>query len=158
MLHTQKLYRPAALLLATLVAGLSFTCLQRAVATVAVPNAGVLVYNLAAGANSPTIAVGNDRPVFVVANSTTPGNRGTGFVSIEKDPGSFLEWAGLNSVTQSGAPTITGGFSGAGATIVQIDYSTPGSGVTLQVSSANDSIVVHNGTGGTQIGSVLLVY
>ena len=155
MLHTQKLYRPAALLLATLVAGLSFTCLQRAVATVAVPNAGVLVYNLAAGANSPTIAVGNDRPVFVVANSTTPGYRGTGFVSVEKSPGSFLLWTGLNSLTGASQPTIAGGIGGAGSTMVQVDFSGT---VTLQVSSSNDSIVVHNGSGGTATGSVLLVY
>jgi len=115
----------------------------------------VFFYHLAAGASSAPITVSGDLPVFVIGTNTTPGDRGTGFISLENGLGQFLEWSGVNSTTTSGGPpTLTGGFNGAvGTKMLAIDFNGL---VTLQVAGAN-SFVVHNASGIEQEGLVWLL-
>jgi hypothetical protein len=144
---------------ALVVGTLTLACMQRAVATVSAPGAVLYSFSLADGGNSSKITVAADRPVFVIANSTTPGDRGTAHMSLEHASGAFLEWSGLNSPNEDGPPTITGNFSGAaGTNMLQCDYWGPstGLGLFLQISTA-DSFVVHNHTGAQATGYVLVL-
>jgi hypothetical protein len=113
----------------------------------------VINYNLAAGASSAPITVTADAPVFIVANNTTLGDRGTGFISVEHVASGFLEWSGVNSTT-GGAPTTTGGDSSTpGTTMVSFDFSHQ---VILQVADA-DHFVIHNASGSTQTGTIWIL-
>jgi hypothetical protein len=81
-----------------------------------------------------------DTPVFVVANNTTAGDEGTGFISVLHVTGSpVLDWSGV------GWPgTPAGGLSSRpGTTMLTIDNLHV---VTLQVADA-DHFVVHNALG-----------
>lgn len=119
------------------------------------PSGTVISYNLAAGADSAPIAVAADKPIFIVANNTTSGDRGTGFISLEHPAGAFLEWSGLNSTSAAAAtPTATGGFSStAGTVMLTFDF---GGNVTLRVADANH-FVIHNGATSAQTGSVWIL-
>ena len=80
-------------------------------------------FNLMAGASSAPITVAADTPVFIVANTTTVGYRGTAYMSVEHATGSFLEWTGVNACRRR-VPTLAGGFtSTAGTNMITIDYS-----------------------------------
>jgi hypothetical protein len=121
----------------------------------------VIPFSLAPGASSAPIAVAADTPVFVVANSTTNGNRGTGFISLEQFTGStppirILDWTGVDSpTTQSGAPMTTSGFSIIpGTVMLAFDFSHM---VTLQVGADGDHFVVQNATAETQTGVVWML-
>jgi hypothetical protein len=110
-------------------------------------------YELAPGASSAfPIPVDPDDPVFVIGTNTTPGNRGTGFISLENGAGNFLEWSGVNSTTSSGGPpTLTSGFTGTvGTKMLAIDFD---GAVTLQVAGP-DHFVVHNASAIKQTGVV----
>jgi hypothetical protein len=117
----------------------------------------VIPYNLAPGASSDPITVAADTPVFIIANNTTPGEGGTGSISVQHRAGYFLEWSGVNSIVAPSTatpPTLTGGYGpglgGApvGTKMLAIDYSGT---VTLQLADA-DHFVIHNGSGLTQTG------
>ena len=108
------------------------------------PSGVAIAFNLAAGGSSAPISVAADTPVFVVANTTTVGYRGTGYMSVEHAAGSFLEWTGTNA-SQGERTTLAGGFtSTAGTNMITIDYS---GNVSIQVADA-DHFVVHNASGG----------
>jgi hypothetical protein len=117
----------------------------------------VIPFSLAAGASSAPIAVAVDTPVFVIANSTTNGDRGTGFISLEHAStsltGPFLAWTGVDAPeTMSGAPMTTSGFSGASGTVMlAFDFE---HNVTLQVGPDSDHFVVHNATALAQTGVI----
>jgi hypothetical protein len=121
----------------------------------------VIAYNLAAGASSAPISVATDTPIFIVANNTTNGDRGTAHMSLEatttSPTGPFLDWSGVNSTGPTGTntpPTLSGGFSGtAGTDMLAIDYEQK---VTLQVADGNH-FAVHNATGSTQTGFVWIL-
>jgi hypothetical protein len=116
----------------------------------------VISYNLAPGASSAPIAVATDTPIFIIANNTTNGDRGTANMSLEATTtatvGPFLEWSGVNATTgPSTPPTLTGGFNGtAGTKMLAIDFFQE---VTLQVADGNH-FVVHNADTNTETGQV----
>jgi hypothetical protein len=122
----------------------------------------VIPFSLAAGASSAPIAVAADTPVFVVANSTTNENRGTGFISLEQFTTTqsvtvpYLEWTGVDSPTSpGGAPMTTSGFSPtAGTVMLAFDFEHL---VTLQVSADAYHFVVHNATALTQTGVIWML-
>jgi hypothetical protein len=121
------------------------------------PSGVAIPFSLAAGTSSAPIAVAVDTPVFVIANNTTNGDRGTGFISLEHASasitGPFLEWTGVNSPnTISGAPTTTSGFTGTvGTVMLAFDFE---HNVTLQIGPDSDHFVVHNATASNQTGVV----
>jgi hypothetical protein len=108
---------------------------------------------LAAGAASGEITPPADTPVYIIANCTTVGDRGTGFVSLERAAGSFLEWSGDNSTTGVATPpTLTGGFSGvSGTVILAFDFNNT---LTLQVGPSGDKFRIVNNTGAPATGVV----
>jgi hypothetical protein len=117
------------------------------------PSGRVIKFDLGPGATSAPITVASNQPVFVIGTTTTVGDRGTGYMSVLHIPGQFLEWTGVNS-TQGGAPTLAGGFSGAGGTtMITIDFSAK---VAIQVADA-DRIFIHNGSAGEQTGSIWIL-
>jgi hypothetical protein len=125
----------------------------------------VKTFTLAAsgpGADSPLIQVPVDQPIFIIGTDTTSGDRGTGFISLEAAltgaSAPFLEWSGVNSTTSNtGPPTLTGGFSGAlGTKMVAMDFD---GGVTLRVGKLDPatgfaSFFIHNGEGDIETVSV----
>jgi hypothetical protein len=144
--------KPAPLGIAALLVGLTFTCVQRALAVVTVPNEVQVAYTLAAGSSSAAIVPITNHAVSVMGVCTTLGFRGVGQVAMLHIQGSFLEWTGINSPSNG---TITSNFSGsAGTQIVQLDFS---GGVNLVVSGP-DSFVVTNSSSGTRAGVVTLIY
>jgi hypothetical protein len=117
------------------------------------PSGRVITFDLAPGASSAPITVKSNQPVFIIGTTTTTGDRGTGYMSLLHVPGQFLEWTGVNS-TQGGAPTLAGGFSGAGGTtMITIDFSGK---VSLQVADA-DRFFIHNSAAGEQTGSIWIL-
>ena len=92
-------------------------------------------------------------PVFVVANSTTPGDIGTGFISLERSAGRFPDWTGVDSPQAiSGPPITVSGYNGSpGTVMLDFDFRHM---VTLQVGTDPDHFVVHNGMAGTATGVV----
>ena len=112
------------------------------------PSGVVIPYNLFGGATSAPIKVATDTPIFIIANNTINGDRGTANMSLEATTnstlGPFLEWSGVNSTSFPGfntPPTLTGGLSGvAGTKMLTIDVFQD---VTLQVVDGNH-FAVHN--------------
>jgi hypothetical protein len=144
--------RGTGVILALVVVGLTLTCTARAVQNVLTPNASLVTYNLAAGANSGAITPPVYSPTLVMATCTTTGFRGIGHVTLMRVPGAFLEWVGLNST--AGA-TIAQGWSGAAGThIVWIDFSHQ---VNLQVNTT-DTFRVHNGAAAARGGYVTMIW
>jgi hypothetical protein len=153
-----KVFGPWFCMMSLLVVTLTAMCIERASATQNAPNAMAVPYSLASGATSSPITPAVDTPVFVIANSSTDGDRGVGSMSLEHASGLFLEWSGLSSVTVSGAPVITGGFtSAAGTKMLQIDYETSTTGVWLIVDSA-DTFAVKNDNSFSVTGSVTIIW
>jgi hypothetical protein len=116
----------------------------------------VIPYNLADGASSAPITVAADTPVFVIATNTTPGDVGTGYISLERHPilgGPVLAWSGVN-MGELGGPSLTGGLaSRPDTTMLTFDFR---GGVTLRVADGNH-FVVHNAEGSTQSGFIWIL-
>jgi hypothetical protein len=137
---------------AALVATFALATATRAVQTTVTPNAAIVGYSLAAGANSGAITPPASQAVHVMGVCNTLGTRGVGFVELLRVPGSFLEWVGLDST--AGA-AITQGFSAAAGTkIVFLDFSHQ---VAIQVNSA-DTFRIHNGATAARAGNVTLIW
>jgi len=134
-----KCARSATLLLAGVVAVLTFAVVAQAVQTITVANASLISYNLAPGANLiVTVPVAN-QPVLVMGCQLTAGDRGVGQVTLLRVPANFLEWVGLEST--AGA-VITQGFSAVlGTHILFLDFAHL---VDLEVQNA-DQFRIHNG-------------
>jgi hypothetical protein len=117
------------------------------------PSGTVIPFSLAPGASSAPITAAADTPVFIVANSTPLGDRGTAFMSLEHWQGTFLQWTGTNAGTITNpTPTPTGGFSSNPGTVM-LTFDNTGV-VSLQVAGP-DSFVIHNGgLLGTQTGVI----
>ncbi len=134
-----KLARPATLLMAGIVAMLTFTVVANAVQTITVANASLISYNLAPGGNLVITVPVTNQPVLVMGCHVTAGDRGVGQVTMIRVPGNFLEWVGLEST--AGA-AIAQGFSAAtGTHIVFLNFT---HSVDLEVQNA-DQFRVHNG-------------
>jgi hypothetical protein len=111
----------------------------------------VIHFVLSGGTNSDPITLPTDTPVFIIGTSITNGDRGTGFISVVHNLGSFIEWSGVNSTT-GGAPTTTGGFGSSG-TMLSFDFNGT---LTLKVVDA-DHFVVANTSGGTARGCIWIL-
>ena len=148
-----KISRLAILLPAALVATVTGMVPLASGQVVSRPHEENIVYTLAAGANSAPIAIPvAHQGVQVMGCQVVAGTRGVGQVTLLWVPGQFLEWVGLESPAGS---AITSGFGSApGTHIVFIDFSHL---VDIQVNSA-DTIVVHNGSAGTQQGRITLIW
>jgi hypothetical protein len=151
----QKLARPAGLFLAVIVTILTLAVVVQAVTVISVPNASVISYNLAAGANSAAITVPvPDQPVLLMGTCTTVNFRGVGHVSLFRPSvaPNFIEWVGLEST--AGA-AITQGFSAvAGTHILFLDFSHQ---VDIEVQSGTQ-IRVHNGAAAVRTGIVKMIW
>src|SRR5579863_4530486 len=124
----------------------------RAAQTITTPNEMVIIYNLAAGANTSAITPVSNEPVLVQGIQTTVGYRGVGEVSMLHVPSAFLEWTGLESPTPA---AITSGFSGTqGTHIVYLDFSHL---VDIQVNST-DTFRIHNANTIAQTGVVTMIW
>lgn len=144
--------RPARLLLAGIVAMLTFAVVAPAIQTITTPNAATFSYALAAGGISGAFFPVASQPVLVMGCQNEVGFRGVGQVTLLRVPGNFLEWVGLEST--AGA-AITQGFSAAlGTHIVYLDFSHQ---VDIEVNSA-DSFRIHNSSGGFRSGVVRLIW
>jgi hypothetical protein len=148
-----KISRLAILLPAALVATVTGMVPLASGQVVTTPKEEVIVYSLAAGANSAPIAIPAAHwNIQVMGNQMQSGFRGVGQVTLVWVPGQFLEWVGLESPAGS---AITSGFGSApGQHIVFIDFSHL---VDIRVNSA-DTIVVHNGSGGLAVGRITLIW
>jgi hypothetical protein len=113
----------------------------------------VIPYTLAAGASSAPIVPPVDTPVFIVANNTSPGDRGTASMSLEHVGGGFLEWSGLDSPGAKASKTEGGFSAGPSTDMLFIDFDGK---VSLQVTST-DTFVIHNATGATESGVILML-
>jgi hypothetical protein len=152
MLNLKKSSRLGRWMLASTVAITTFAVVTQATTTITVPNAVTLSYNLAATGISGAITPASSVPVLVMGVCTTSGDRGVGHVTLQRVPGNFLIWVGLEST--AGA-AITQGFSnGTGIHIVYLDF---GHDVDIEV-AANQSIRVHNSALAARAGTVRLIY
>jgi hypothetical protein len=106
----------------------------------------VIPFNLAANSDSAPITVAADNPVLIIGNSTTVGDGGVGYITVQHRAGSFLQWSGVSSPTTTNAPgAAVGGFAGnlgqaPPVNMVAIDFNAK---VFLTVVDA-DHFVVHN--------------
>lgn len=147
-----RTHRPVNVLLAALVATLTLAVTVHATQTITTPNATVITYSLAPGANSSAITPPANVSVLVMGVQTALGYRGTGHVTLLRIPGNFLEWVGLDSPNFAG---ITSGFSGAAGThIVYISWNKE---VDLQVNST-DTFIIHNANSITMTGNVTMIW
>ena len=139
--------------MATVVVIITSMVVANAVQAITTPNAALVTYSLAAGANSAPITPATSRSVLVMGcctTSTTLLNPGVGQVNLLHIPSIFY-WVSL----ESGGSGITNGFgNGAGAHIVYIDVNHT---VDIQVASAN-TILIHNGASSTRAGNVTLIW
>jgi hypothetical protein len=111
----------------------------------------VIPFDLASGASSAPILVAPNTPVYIIATSTTPGDYGTGSITVVDRPGLYLDWSGENATTATPTPTLTGGFgSASGEAMLNFDFY---SKITLQVSDA-DHFVIHNASAAAATGSI----
>ena len=152
MTHYPIISRATRYLMAGVIATLTLTVMAHAVQTITTPNAAIIGYNLAAGANSGAITPASSQSVLVMGVCNTAGVRGVGFVTMLHVPASFLEWTGLESTAGS---AIAQGFSGAAGThIVFLDFSHQ---VDIQV-NGTDTFIIHNGAAAARDGNVTLIW
>jgi len=150
-MRIQKLSRPGVILLATVVAIITFVVAADATQTITTPNAAFISFNLASGANSTAITPAPNRAVLVMGCCTTAGDQGVGQVSLLHIPGGNMVWVGLNSYSNA----ITTGSSFGVTHIVWID----GGGQHVDIQSASvDTIQIHNNYTTTMAGNVTLIW
>jgi hypothetical protein len=157
-LRSHNYARPAKLVLAAIVATVTFAVLGHAVQTITTPNAASFAYSLLPGTNSGSIAPVLNTPVMILADQT-------GVVCGCDDVGSSLMTVVNSTVDgelvwngfESNRGGLTSGFSpAAGTHIVFIDF---GHLVDLQVSNAT-SFHVHNSSSSSfrYNGNVTLIW
>lgn len=153
MVRYPKFSYTATLLVAAVVATLTFAVAAHAVQTIIAPNAAVINYSLTAGGDSAAITPVANKPVFVMGDQTVAGNVGSSDMTVvNSNPGDGeLVWSGL----ESDGGGVTAGFSPvAGTHIIFIDFAHV---VDLEVVNAT-SFKVHNGFSFTQKGGVTLIW
>jgi hypothetical protein len=147
-----KIRRYGSLLLAVAVVVLTLAVVGNAAQSLTVPNAAIVTYNLAAGANSAAITPVANQSVFLMGSQTTAGYRGIGMATILHVPASFIEWVGVESPS---AAAVTSGFSATvGTHILYLDFSHL---VDVQVAGP-DTIRIHNGNSVNQTGDLKLIW
>lgn len=152
MTFRDRIIHASTLLAIVLVGTLTLTCVAHSAISMTTANATITTYSLVAGASSKPITPVTSQSVLVMGVCTTSGNRGVGYINLLHVPSNFLEWEGQNS-PNSGS-TVSGFSATANTAMVFIDFA---GGVRLDVNSA-DTFVVHNVSGGTQTGSVTMIW
>ena len=152
MKESSNIRRYAGTFLAVVVATLTLAIVGRAAQTLSVPNASVISFTLAPGANSAPITPVTNQAVFLIGTQTGAGYRGVAMATILHVPSSFIEWVGLEST--SGAAITEGFNSTPGTHILYLDLSHL---VDVQVASA-DTIWIHNANTITMTGNVKLIW
>jgi hypothetical protein len=153
IMRTEKSSRWAAMLLATVVAVITSVVVANATQTITTPNAAYITYSLAAGTNSAAITPAASRTVLVMGCCTTA--IGAGQVSLVRNPGSQIAWAGYEAIGPTSTVSPTGGIdSFSGTHILYLDNSHK---VDIQTASA-DTILIHNGQIAARAGSVTLIW
>jgi hypothetical protein len=138
---------------AAVVAVLTFACTADAIQTTTTPNTSIITYSVAGGAFGPNWTPPSNTSVHLIGNCLTVGDRGVGEVALIHIPGSFIEWAGVNSPANG---TVTSGFSGStGTHIVQIDF---GGSVWIEVGSTPDTVRVHNTADSARAGTTTWIW
>jgi len=149
-MRIQKLSRPGAILIATVVAIITSIVVANATQTITTPNAVTASYSLASGANSAAITPVTNKPVLVMSCLTNI--YGVGEVTLQHHSAGAISWVGLESTYPA---AITQGFtSTAGTHIVYINL---GHDVDIQLASA-DTIRVHNASANTVTANVTLIW
>jgi len=153
IMRTEKASRWAAMLLAAVVAIITSAVVANATQTITTPNAAFISFNLAAGASSAAITPAASRTVLVMGCCTTA--IGAAQVSLVRNPGSQIAWAGYEAIGPTSTVSPTGGISSfSGTHIVYLDNSHK---VDIQTASA-DTILIHNGQSATRPGNVTLIW
>ncbi len=147
----QKFKLPGILTLMVMVGALTVKVAAHAAQTFLTPNEAVFAYNLAANSSSAPITPLASTPVLVMGVDNTLNDRGIGFVTLLRVPGTFLQWVGLQA--PSGV-SVAGHSNTAGAHIAFLDLRAL---VDLRVNSA-DSLVIHNANSSTQNIVVTLIW
>ena len=151
-MRIQKFSRPGVILMATVVAIIASMVAANATQTITAPNAAFISYSLAPGTDSAPITPATSRSVLVMGCETGFGDEGVGQVSLLHVPSTKMVWVGLDSEYPA---AIVSSDSGAPEThIVWIDLAHT---VDIQTASA-DTIRVHNGSAGTRVGNVTLIW
>jgi hypothetical protein len=154
----KRLYRPASLLLAVLIATLTLVVVVQATQTITTPNAMYIAYTLAPGASSAPITPQTFQPVLVMGVDNTVGQRGVSQVTLLRSPSSpaLLEWIGLDP--EPGPPVTSAPIYGDGATAgTHIVFLTNTHAVALEVNNGS-SFVIHNSGTVSATGDVILFW
>ena len=154
----RSLVRPSRLVLAAVVATVTFAVLGHAVQTITTPNSASFAYNLAPGANSANITPPSNTPVLILADQTGTvcacDNVGSSLVTVvNSTEDGELVWNGF----ESEGTGLTANFSNsAGTHVVFTDNSHK---VDLEVSNGT-SFHVHNSSISTHDynGNVTLIW
>jgi hypothetical protein len=146
-----KFARPFGLMLASIVAALTLAVAAHAAQTFLTPNEAVFSYNLAASSSGAPITPVASAPVLVMGVDNTANERGIGFVTLLRVPGTFLQWVGLQG---PGGVSVAGHSKVAGTHIAFLDLRAL---VDLRVNTA-DTFVVHNANSSTQNIVITLIW
>ena len=120
-----------------------------------IANRLVIPYNLAPGGTTGAIGLPANTPLQVTGIQTALGYRSVGSAALLRVPDAFIAWTGLESVWSGGNSTITSGWTNAvGAHVLFLDFAHL---VDIQVNNAN-SIRIHNASGNTMTGSIVITW
>jgi hypothetical protein len=158
MRPSNRLYRPASLLLAVLVATLTIVIVAHATQTITTPNAMYIAYTLAAKTSSGPITPQTFQPVKVMGVDNSVGQRGVGEVTLLRSPSSpaILEWIGLDP--EPGPPVTAIPIYGDGSTAgTHIVFLTNTHTVDLEVNSSS-AFMIHNAGTTSATGDVVMFW
>jgi hypothetical protein len=151
-MNSMKSFHRLAVLALSLIIIAAFTgIIGKAAVTIVTPNSATVNYTLAAGATSSPVAPATNQPVMVIGANIGTTDFAVSTVTLVHIPGTMLRWVGIEAAT---GVIVHNGSAALGTHIIWLDNSNK---VALQVFSA-DQFVIHNGSTGTQSGSVKLIW
>lgn len=122
----------------------------KAASTITTPNSSVVNYTLEAGATSSPVTPATNQPVIIIGANIGTTDFAVSTVTLVHIPAKTLKWVGIEPT----GSTVHNGSASLGTHIIYLDAS---SKVAIQVFSA-DEFVIHNGSTGSQSGSVKLIW
>jgi hypothetical protein len=147
----RSLYRMGVFAISLIVVVAITGIVGKAAVTVTTPNSATVNYTLAAGATSSPITPASNQPVIVIGANIGTSNFAVSNLTLVHIPGTMMRWVGIEAAT---GVIVHNGSSALGTHIIWLDNSNK---VALQVFSA-DQFVIHNGSTGSQSGSVKLIW
>ena len=124
----------------------------RAAVTITTPNSATVSYTLAPGATSGAITPVTNQPVLLMGANMTATDFSVSSVTLIHVPSTMIRWIGLEA--NPSATVIHGGSAAPGTHVVYLDYNHK---VDVEVFSA-DEFVIHNGSTGSESGSIKLIW